>query len=72
MKGNIEDSKMNEGKVGQRVRLIATSKQDSGVKCGDTGTIWHIVASNGTRRVKWDDGARLDLNPEEDRWEVLA
>jgi hypothetical protein len=72
MQSNIEEAKMNEGKVGQRVRLISTSKPDAGVKCGDTGTIWHIVASNGTKRVRWDNGARLDLHPEEDKWEVLA
>ncbi len=26
---------MNEGKVGQRVRLISTSRPDSDVKCGE-------------------------------------
>lgn len=72
MQSNIEETKMNEGKVGQRVRLISTSKPDAGVKRGDTGTIWHIIASNGTKRVRWDNGARLDLHPEEDKWEVLA
>jgi hypothetical protein len=72
MQANIEEAKMNEGKVGQRVRLISTSRPDAGVKCGDTGTIWHTVASNGTKRVRWDNGARLDLHPGEDKWEVLA
>jgi len=62
---------MNGGKVGQRVRLISTSKSDAGVKCGDTGTIWHIVTSNGVIRVRWDNDARLDLNPEQDKWELL-
>jgi hypothetical protein len=72
MEKNINDNKMNGGKVGQRVRLISISRPDAGVKCGDTGTIWHIVASNGTKRVRWDNGARADLIPEEDKWEVLA
>ena len=72
MTENNGEGKMNEGKIGQRVRLVSTSKHDSSVKCGDTGTIWHIVPSNGTRRVKWDDGGWLDLNPEEDEWELLA
>ena len=72
MKENTEKDKMNKGKVGQRVRLISAARPDTGVKCGDTGTIWHIVASNGTTRVRWDNRARLDLNPEEDKWEILA
>ena len=72
MNENIGGTKVNGGKVGQQVRLISTSRTDSGVKSGDTGTIWHIVASNGTRRVKWDSGSQLDLNPEQDKWEVIA
>jgi len=64
MNENSKDVKMKNGEVGQRVRLISTSRPDVGVKCGDIGTIWHIVASNGVRRVRWDNGARLDLNPE--------
>jgi hypothetical protein len=71
MNENSEDVKMKNGEVGQRVRLISTCRPDVGVKCGDTGTIWHIVASNGIRRIRWDNGARLDLNPEKDKWEVL-
>ena len=59
-----------KGKLGERVRLIATPKPDTGVKPVDTGTVWHIVPSNGVRRVKWDCGAKLDLNPEQDQWEV--
>ncbi len=64
---------MNNGKckVGGRVRLVATPKQDAGVKPGDAGTVWHVVPSNGVLRVKWDCGAKLDLNPEQDNWEVL-
>jgi len=62
---------MNYGKVGQRVRLISTSRPDAGVKCGDTGIIWHVITCNGIRRVRWDSGARLDLHPEQDKWEVL-
>jgi hypothetical protein len=58
------------GKVGDRVRLITTAK-GNGVKPGDTGTIWHIVPSNGVRRVKWDCGAKLDLNPECDTWGII-
>ena len=57
-------------KVGQRVRLITTTK-DNGVRPGDTGTVWHIVPSNGVVRVKWDCGAKMDLSPEHDQWEVL-
>ena len=59
------------GKMGQRVKLISTPKQASDVKCGDTGTIWHVVPSNGIIRVKWDNGVRLDLYPDEDKWEIL-
>jgi hypothetical protein len=71
MKANIKEGKMNDGKVGQRVRLISTSRPDSGVACGETGTIWHVVVHDGARRVRWDNGARLDLHPEKDKWEVL-
>ena len=60
------------GKEGQRVRLISTGKPNASVKPGDTGTIWHVVPSNGMRRVKWDRDARLDLNPGEDEWEVIG
>lgn len=65
------ENRVNGGKVGNRVRLISTLREDGGVKCGDTGTIWHVVASNGVIRVNWDSGARLDLHPEKDKWEVL-
>jgi hypothetical protein len=71
MKENAGEDRKNGNKVGKRVRLIATCQPDSDVKCGDTGTIWHIVSSNGVVRVKWDNGARLDLRPEKDEWEVL-
>ncbi len=63
---------MNSGKERQRVRLIATCKPETSVKPGDIGTIWHVVPSNGTIRVKWDCGAKLDLNPEQDKWEVIG
>jgi hypothetical protein len=59
------------GKEGQRVRLIATCNPNTKVKPGYTGTIWHVVPSNGTLRVKWDCNAKLDLNPGEDEWEIL-
>jgi hypothetical protein len=62
---------MSGGKVTQRVRLISTSKPEVGVKPGDTGVIWRVVPSNGVLRVKWDSGARLDLDPDEDEWEVI-
>jgi hypothetical protein len=62
---------MNDGKEGQRVRLIAMCRANTNVKPGEVGTIWHVVASNGTRRVKWDCGVKLDLNPEQDKWEVI-
>jgi hypothetical protein len=62
---------VNGSKVGKRVRLISTARSDAGVKCGDTGTIWHVVASNGAIRVNWDNGARSDLHPGKDKWEAL-
>jgi hypothetical protein len=62
---------MSEGKIGQRVRLISAASPNAGAKPGDTGVIWHIVPSNGFLRVKWDSGARLDLNPRKDQWEVI-
>jgi len=72
MSDNGAGDKSNDGMIGQRVKLISTSKTWVSVKPGDIGTVWHIVPSNGALRVKWDDGARLDLSPEGDKWEVLA
>jgi len=72
MSDSSKGNELNCSQVGQRVKLISTSKAWVTVKPGDCGTIWHIVPSNGALRVKWDDGARLDLSPEGDKWEVIA
>ena len=41
------------------------------IKPGDTGTVWWLTQI-GIVRVLWDVGCRFDLDPETDRWEVLA
>jgi len=56
--------------VGKRVRLISTSNSKAPVKPGATGIIWHVTQFS-TRRVKWDNGSKGDLDPEKDKWEVL-
>jgi hypothetical protein len=56
---------------GKRIRLISTSKPDTPLKPGDTGTVWRITQI-GTRRVVWDNGNRFDLDPKTDKWEVLT
>ena len=72
MSDSNEGNELNGSKVGQRVKLISTTRTWANVKPGAIGTIWHIVPSNGFLRVKWGDGAKFDLNPREDKWEVLA
>ena len=57
--------------VGKRVRLISSSRSDTSIKPGDTGTIWHVITQTGIRRVKWDNGNRGDLDPTKDEWDVL-
>ncbi len=58
-------------KVGDRIELINTSREESPVKPGDTGTVWRVT-QRGIVRVKWDDGTRFDLDPQKDRWKVLS
>jgi len=57
--------------VGKRIRLISSSRSDTSMKPGDTGTIWHVITQTGIRRVKWDNGNRGDLDPTKDEWDVL-
>ena len=56
---------------GKRIKLINTSKKDSPLKPGDTGTVWRITPI-GTRRVIWDNGSKFDLDPKTDQWEVIT
>jgi hypothetical protein len=56
--------------VGRRVRLIRRGTPHLSVKPGDTGTIWRVTEF-GIRRIAWDNGYSLDLDPEKDEWEVL-
>lgn len=64
----MEDKK---SEVGKRVRLISSSRSDTSMKSGDTGTIWHVITQTGIRRVKWDNGSKGDLDPTKDEWDVL-
>jgi hypothetical protein len=56
--------------VGKRVRLVRRATPHASVKPGDTGTIWRVTEF-GIRRITWDNGCSLDLDPEKDEWEVL-
>ena len=58
-------------KVGDRIELNNTSREESPVAPGDTGTVWRVTQT-GIVRVKWDDGTRFDLDPQKDRWKVLS
>jgi hypothetical protein len=53
---------------GDRVRLLAMHLDPSPVPPGTLGTVWRIDAL-GTVHVKWDNGRKLGLVPEIDRYE---
>jgi hypothetical protein len=57
--------------AGDRIKLVKVSQPDTPVSSGDTGTVWRVTPI-GTVRVKWDSGARFDLNPGKDEWEVIS
>ena len=58
-------------KVGDRVKFIRSSRENVQLSDGDVGMVWRITPI-GTVRVKWDNGARFDLDPGKDAWEVIS
>ena len=57
--------------VGDRVKFIGSSRDSIQLSGGDEGTVWRVTPI-GTVRVKWDNGARFDLDPSKDEWEVIS
>ena len=58
-------------KVGDRVKFIRSSQANIELSDGDEGTVWRVTPI-GTVRIKWDNGARFDLDPSKDEWEVSS
>jgi hypothetical protein len=56
--------------IGDRVKFIRSSRENIPLSNGDLGTVWRVTPI-GTVRVKWDNGARFDLDPSKDEWEVI-
>lgn len=56
--------------VGRRVMLEHTTDQYTLLELGSTGTII-FVDDMHTVHVKWDDGSRLGLIPNIDKWHLL-
>jgi hypothetical protein len=57
--------------TGNRVKLIKTLRDSIPVSIGELGMVWRVTPI-GTVRVKWDKGARFDLDPRRDEWEVIS
>jgi len=57
--------------VGDRVRFIRSPRENIHLSDGEEGTVWRVTPI-GTVRVKWDNGARFDLDPCKDEWEVIS
>jgi hypothetical protein len=57
--------------IGDRVKFIKSSRTDIQLSGGDEGTVWRVTPI-GTVRVKWDKGARFDLQPGKDEWELVS
>ena len=56
-------------KVGDRVRLLQCTDQWTTIEPGTLGTV-HLIDSQGTVFVKWDNGRTIGLIREAgDRWE---
>lgn len=55
---------------GDRVRCLYSNDQYDPLPSGAEGTV-SIVDSAGTVHVRWDNGRRLGLVPDEDRWEKI-
>lgn len=54
--------------AGRRIKLVSTTDPYTNLKPGDEGTVdWEDDI--GTMHINWDNGSRLGLVPDEDRWE---
>ena len=56
--------------LGKRIRLISTNDEYTSLQPGDLGTI-NFIDDTGTIFAEWDNGSRLGLLPDVDRFEIL-
>jgi len=56
--------------IGKRIRLISTNDEYTSLKSGDLGTI-NFVDDFGTIFAEWDNGSKLGLLPDVDRFEII-
>ncbi len=58
-------------KVGDRVQLVSTDDTWTKLKVGDKGTVFEIDEEQELIWVKWDNGEKLALLNEVDKFKVL-
>ena len=56
--------------IGKRIRLISTNDQYTSLKPGDIGII-NFVDDAGTIFADWQNGSKIGLLPEVDRFEII-
>lgn len=56
--------------AGRRVRLTRCTDEWTTLAPGDEGTVT-FMDDAGTLHIRWDNGSRLGLVADEDRWELL-
>ena len=56
--------------IGKRIRLISTSDEHTNLASGSIGTIT-FVDDTGTIFADWEDGSKLGLLPDHDRFEII-
>ena len=67
---NVEKHrKMSEDLKGKRIKCISMN-DDYPVESGELGTV-DLVDDMGTIHVKWDNGRRLGIVPDEDEYEIV-
>lgn len=56
--------------IGKRIRLISTNDEYTKLTSGALGTIT-FVDDTGTIFADWDEGSKLGLIPDVDRFEII-
>lgn len=56
--------------IGKRIRLISTNDEYTKLTSGALGTIT-FIDDTGTIFADWDEGSRLGLIPDVDRFEII-
>lgn len=56
--------------IGKRVRLLSTSDPYTDLKPGDEGVVV-LIDDMGTVFVDWDNGSKLGMVPNVDRYQIL-